>query len=249
MAAKREKLSLRKKRREWPVTMCQGFRIRHMREESKPGAGDGSFMADVCAHGKRDRKCFATLAEAKTFCEQKKVEAQNHGAQAFTIADRDRADLAEARKRLRDAPLLEAVDFFLRHQPQGESRTVTQLVEEYLAAPGRRGRKVVTRRPHTVAGAKWRLRAFAARFGETLIHELSSGDITKWLDINQWHGINRKHYLANVTAAYNFAIRKGYTSFNPTTEIERLEVPDSEPEIMTPAEVRKLLKIAPMVRS
>ncbi len=226
----------KRSRRKYKVTNHAGFNIRQI--------GENSFMADVCSHGQRERKCFSKISEAKTFCELKGIEAQNIGAAAFDITDRDRIEFVEARKLLGTIPVLEAVEFYLKHhRPNRVGITVEELITAYLTAPGKRGRnKAVNRRPDTIRSATWRLKAFTREFGNRKAYEVTESDIESWLDENKWQGQNRKHYLANVHALFDYARRKRLLTLNPAAEIEKPDVEEPAPEIMQPADVRTLLR-------
>src|ERR1035437_1622401 len=177
-------------KRKYPVTKYEGGRIRHL--------GENKFMADFCAFGHRDRNQFKTIAEAKTFIDQKKIEAKNKGSGAFSIGDRDRLDIAEARKKIGGRPLAEIVEFWITHHPTGEPKTMSALIEEFLAASGRRGKKIVVRREATTEGHRKRLLSLDKAFDGQGAHEVTQGDIEQWLDVHGWTGLNRRHYLTTV---------------------------------------------------
>lgn len=217
-----------------PVTKYEGSRIRQ--------TGPSAFLADFCALGQRDRKRFKSLAAAKTYLHQKNLETKNKGRAAFAIGDRDRLDIAEARKKIGDRPLVEIVEFWITHHPTGELKTVSALIEEFLAASGRRGKKIVVRREATIEGHRKRLLKFGEAFDNQLANEITQGDIKQWLDVHGWSGLNRRHYLATVRALFNHALRKNYIVMNPAEKIELPAVGSSEPVIMAMEDVDKYLQ-------
>lgn len=217
-----------------PVTMYEGTRIRHMVKRD-------TWQVDYCALGKRERKRFKTLPEAKTWVDQKNIETKNIGRAAFGLDDRDRRDVAEARKKLGTVPLSAVFDFWFTHHPVGEQKTVEQIVDEFLSAPGRRGNKIVERREHTTEGHRKRLSPFGEAFGKHPAHEVTQGDVEQWLDVHGWTGLNRRHYVASVRALFNFAVRKQYVSMNPANKIELPDAGTAEPTIMAVGEVEKYL--------
>lgn len=226
-----------RKRRKYKVTEYSGQKIRHV----KPN----SFMADFHMLGRRERKCFETIAEAKTFIDQKKIEAQNKGREAFHVSNQDRMDIAEARRRIGSTPLSEIVNFWITHHPAGDSKTVEAVTDEFLSAPGRRGRKLIKRREATTLGHKWRLNNFLKDFADRSIAEITTEDIKQWLAANNWEGINQRHYLASVRALFNYAIRKKYASINPAEGegIELVESAASDPSIMSINDITQYLNI------
>lgn len=218
-----------------PVTMYQGSRIRHITERK-------CWQADFTALGKRDRKRFKTLSEAKTWIDQKKIEIANRGKAAFSMTSQDRLDIADARKWLGAVSLSDVFNFWKAHHPAGEQKTVEQLKDEFLKAPGRRGKKVIIRRAATIEGHRNRLLSFVATFGQYSANEITQTAIEEWLNINGWTGLNRRHYLASVRAMFAHAQRRGYVAFNAAENIELPDVNSEEPEIMTTDNISKYLQ-------
>ncbi|MBL7114691.1 MAG: tyrosine-type recombinase/integrase [Kiritimatiellae bacterium] len=197
------------------------------------------------SNGKRRFKLFATLGEARQECREQSTRLQNEGTEALSLTTEQRIDATKALGLLGDGVTLEdSATFYRKHFPANGSTSISDAINEYLAAPGRRGKKSVERRKATVDGASWRLKAFSAAFPAAMIHDISSNDITDWLNGGGWTGINRKHYLANVRALYSFACRKGYIEYNPADDVDSVDVPDSDPDILTPEEIEKILNAA-----
>lgn len=222
------------KHRKYPVILYRGARIRHIVERD-------CWHADFTALGKQERKRFKTMAAAKTFIDQKITETKSKGLAAFGVGDRDRLDVTEARKWLGAVPLSTVFDFWRTHHPLGEQKTVKQIIDEFLAAPGRRGTKAVKRRAATIEGHRKRLLPFGNTFGKHLAHDVQQGAIEKWLDANGWSGLNRRHYVASIRALFSFAVRKQFVVMNPATGIELPDAGTAEPVILTVADVEKYL--------
>ena len=192
------------------------------------------------ANGKRRRKHFETLDAAGQYCQQKRNEITNNGTAALGLSDLDRHEAAEARAKLGKVSILEAVDFWLKHhRPEGGTKTIDELVPVYLAALEKAGR-----RPHTIEGARKRAKMFAKDFGTTPAHEITTADIEKWLDDNDWQQLNRRHYIAAVHALMEYAIKQHLLTVNPAAAIDKPAVMPKAPEILTPEQVRALLVAA-----
>jgi integrase len=222
------------KRRKYPVTMYHGTRIRYITDRD-------CWHVDYTALGKQDRKRFPTLAKAKTYVDQKDAEIKNKGQAAFGLGDRDRLDVTDARQWLGTVSLSTVFDFWRTHHPIGERQTVEQVMDAFLDAPGRRGKKIVERREATTEGHRKRLLSFGRNFGAHMAHEVGQGAIEQWLDVNGWRGLNRRHYLASVRALFAFAVRKQYVATNPAAGIELPDAAAGEPDIMTVEAVEKYL--------
>lgn len=201
------------------------------------------YQVDEGTHdGKRRRVRFATLAEAEAHCRQMRAELTNKGTAALTLSDRDRLEAAEARAALGNITIMEAVRFYLKHKSPGAAGiTVADLIEQYLAAPGRRGNKAIVRRERTIRAARNRLEAFKTAFGTRPAADIGRTDIEAWTAAEGWAGLNLRNYVANVRALYAFAIRKELLAMNPAEKIEVAENPEARrPRILAPVKVRAL---------
>lgn len=216
----------------YPVTTYRGTRVRKM--------GAEVFAVDFTALGQQERKRFKTLPEAKTWIDAKIIETGNKGRAAFTLDDRDRLDISEARKWLR-VPLSEVFGFWKLHHPEGEQKLISAIIEEFLDAPGRRGKKIVARRESTVTNHRMRLASFLEVFGDRPANTITTADVRTWLDLRKGAALNRKHYLASARAAFNYAVSKQYVPANPALQIDLPDAKSEEPAIMTVDAVRRYL--------
>lgn len=229
--------------KKYPVIKYQGSRIRHITERD-------CYQADFSANGHRDRKRFKTLADAKTWIDQKRVESVNLGRQAFSISDRDRIAITEARQsgKLGEVDLQDVIEYWLERHPTGEQKTIYEVVGAFLDAPGRRGGRAVKRRERTEDNHRKRLARFVDAFGERSPSEIETSDIEAWLDVNGWHGLNARNYLSSVRSMFRFAVLKGWALDDPTAKIELPESHSPEPEIMPVAHVDKYLAAVAAIR-
>ncbi|TAN36508.1 MAG: hypothetical protein EPN23_08455 [Verrucomicrobia bacterium] len=212
-------------RRKW---LHQGAIIRQRRD---------AFQVEINEGGKRYRKSLASLAEAKTHIEQKLIEIGNRGAAAFALNDRQRHEAIEAFKQLGNIPLSKAVAFYLRHhKPTGGTRTVNEMLTDYLDTKTKAGR-----RQDTLTDIKCRIGMLAKTFGERPMHTLTTTELTEWLDANNYQGVSRANYARAFVGFFGFAIKKGLMDFNPATNIEKVELDETLPEIFTVTEAERLL--------
>ena len=196
--------------------------------------------------GKRRRVRFEHLKQAQQHCQRLRTDLLNKGTAGQNLSDRDRVEAAEARAALGAVPIMDAVRFYLRHHATGAAgMTVADLIAEYLKAPGRRGGKLIERRPVTVEAARKRLAPFGDTFGKRAVSDITRPDVEGWLDAGGWSGLNRRHYLANARALYGYAVRKAYVALNPAEGVELPEDPEAvPPAILTPKQVAAVLKAA-----
>ncbi len=205
---------------------------------------NGTFQIDFHTHGKRVRKVFKTLAEAKTDIAQRKVEVINQGRAAFDISDQDRLDIAMIRRTI-TVPLLKLADFWTEHHPANAAQmTVEELTAAFLDAHGRRGRRNVgIRRAATQNDHKWRLGVFCKTFGTRQAGTITTADVESWLTVNGWKGLHCHHFFSAVRALFNFGVREKAITINPVANEALVlpELPDTDPDIMPVKQVASYL--------
>ena len=220
-----------------------------------------SFQVEINFRGKRMRETRATLAEARTWAEQKQTELRNEGISSLSLSAGDRNDAAKAKKllpqgtsleqavrdyaaavnRLETASLGDAVDFYLRHhRPVGGVRTVTDLLKEYLVAKEKLGR-----RSATIKDIEQRVNRFAESFIDRHVHTITAAEIDAWLDKEQHSGQTRLNYMTVLCGFFSYARRLGLIESNPADRghLERPRMDEHLPEIFSVASVDKLLTV------
>jgi len=220
-----------------------------------------SFQVEFNHNGNRERQSWATLKEAKVYAKQKSIELLNEGVAAFDLSLEQRQDAAkafklqpgvslatamkdyaDAIKRLEKVPLKNAIDFYLRHhKPAGGIRTFSSLVQEYLAAKEKSGR-----RKASILDIKYRLGIANKSFGERHIHTIVSRELDDWLDQNQYTGQTRINHLRIMSGFFNYARKLGLIENNPADKnaIDRPKLDEHLPEILTVGNVERLLRAA-----
>ena len=147
---------------------------------------------------------------------------------------------AEAWQKLGGVSLLEAVNFFLRHHPQGLPRkTIAEVLEEMLAAKRADGASEVY-----LQDLRWRLEQFRDAVGGTLA-SATAPVIENFLRGLKHGGCSRNSYRKKIGTLLHFAERRGYL-LRGDRRIElvaRAKEAASEIEIFTPREMRKLLGV------
>ena len=82
------------------------------------------------------------------------------------------------------------------------------------------------------------------RFGSTLASDISTRDITDWLNAMPVSLRTKENHRSYSVQIFNAAIREGLLNENPVTKIEKFEGEDEEPKILTPDQVSLLLEVA-----
>jgi integrase len=196
------------------------------------------FQAEINEHGTRHRQTFDSLGAAKTHIEQKRIALTNRGTAAFALTDKQLNDAVDAFRKLGAVTLDRAVAFYLRHhQPVGGTRTVKELLADYLEAKTRAGR-----RPDSLSDIKCRIGKLAEDFGDRPVHTITTAELTKWLDRNKYKDVSRANYKRVIAGFFRFAVKKGLLDNNPATDIEKVELDETLPEIFTVSETERFLQ-------
>lgn len=222
--------------------------------------------------GKRKRERFGALDEARTRGRQV-LDALMKGhidAPDMTVGDRDSyfnalkylegtnislesacKDIAEASRILGGVSVVQAArDYAKRHNGTVATRTVRQVVDEFLKAKreGRatrlraNGRKVSERYLYEL---ERKLGAFAKRFHHP-IGMVSSEEINKFIAGMDVEGRTKNNYIQAINVLFEFAKKQKYLprDHEVMDEIEAAAESDFAIEIFTPDELEKLLKHA-----
>lgn len=125
--------------------------------------------------------------------------------------------------------------------PPTATHTVTELVNEFLRAKARAGRSDRYLRQLRVS-----LKSFSAGRSRTVIDQVTTQEIEKWLNGQEWAGKTMRGYLADVRTLFAFAVRRGLLARSPAAGVE-LPVCDSSSAGITvhaPDQVRTVLDTA-----
>jgi integrase len=141
------------------------------------------------------------------------------------------------------ASLLDAVQFYLSHQPaEASPRTVDQVYTEMLVARAQDGLS-----QNTLADYRSRLGRFAREFDACPLSALDSRHLDDWLRRLDVHRRTRNNYRGNLLDFVRFARRRGYMpkDWDPLDQVPRLKNEPVQIDIFTPEELTKLLGAAP----
>ncbi len=214
---------------------------------------------------KRIKKRFSDLEEAKQEAELAVTKLANGEGQVLRLTSLDRANYLQALETLRPrgrqlnlavaeyaevmkllppgVSLREAVtDFARRSDTVRESRTVPQLVAEYIAAKVKAGKSEAHLRD---------MRLRMTRFGGVFqipVVQLTGKMLQTWLDGLTVANRTKLNEFRHVRSLLNFAVRRKYAPRDLLDElggVERPEVTASPTLIFSPADLRELFATAP----
>lgn len=94
---------------------------------------EGYYLCDLMSEGKRVKKCFKTLADAKSWAESKKLDLKNQGIASLELPEGIRLEVARLLKDLKGrATLSDCVKYWLDRNPDGTSETWDETCAKYL---------------------------------------------------------------------------------------------------------------------
>lgn len=212
------------------------------------GQGLFSWQVDCgVVSGRRVQVSYKTKDAADAELARLKGEVKRVGNMAFALTDGDRLAYVGLRERLADvgATLEQAVAFFLSHaKPARGAITVADMIAACLVAKAADGH-----RPRYVGQLKCSALSFSrAGFGTRLAHEITSGDVERWLRSNQWANKTWNVYLGDLRTVFAWGIDRGYVTLNPCVGVRRKKLDDNEVAFLRAAQCRALLERAALVR-
>lgn len=204
--------------------------------------GKSMLVVDARIKGKGERRYFDTKGEAEGWAQQQRVRRVNEGVSGATIPERLRVEAVECQGRLEphNATLSQAVDFFLKHaKPAGGHRKIAVLVDEFIAAKRRAGRRDEYLRVQSSV-----LGLFSKAYPEAHAHEITGADVEKWLDTRGASLRTRRNYQNDIRNLFGYAVKHGYAAGNPVDRLEKITLDDKAVEILTVKQAGALLGAA-----
>ncbi len=149
-------------------------------------------MVDFMRDGKRVRKGYEDLAEAKKFCRARALEIKNDGTRTMALPQPVREDALKAMKLLEGSgvTILAAVQDYLRRHPMTVTQTVEETCDKYLAAM-----RVEGRRELSIYEKDLKFRALKQSLGETPIGALDDADIEVWAKAREVGKLTTEAYV------------------------------------------------------
>jgi integrase len=211
---------------------------------NKPFAGK-AFRVVGYKGDTRKQFWFATKEEAEADARDRNFQLASHGS-SLEMSTLDRADAWNAQAVL--APfkvsLLEAATHYAAFaRARAKSKPLDAFVREHKAEM--QGRvDAGTLKAGALKAAKETFVKITDRFGSTLLSDITSEEITAWLNLMDVAQRTRERHRSYTVQIFNAAIRAKLITVNPAEEIATYRSDDEEPHILTPEQVSVLLKVA-----
>jgi len=137
----------------------------------------GYYVVDFQIGGRRVRKGFPSLEQAKTFCQEKRVEITNKGTQTLNLPEKVRADALAAMRVLQGTgvSILAAAEDYVRRHPTTLGETVRQTCDRYLETMQSNGRRSLS-----IYEKRLKFNALCKAMGETSTAAVDEADIRAW---------------------------------------------------------------------
>ncbi len=180
------------------------------------------------------------MEAARLRCQQLHNERTQEGLRAFDLPRRARADANEAIALLKGrATILEAVQFWCDHHPDGIATTLRQLVDALLADLTRRHC-----RPRTMDNVRHRLGKLCHDFGDRPACTITTSDLLQWLEVRGGGPTNTNNFRRSFRSLFNFAIKRGVVTRNPVAAIEPIHSDARMPAHWPAPQVAAVLRAA-----
>jgi integrase len=199
-------------------------------------------IAGLYQSGKRVRRFFEKKAEAETFVRQLEIKAENLGSRATHIDPRLHVMAIECHDRL--APygktLADATDFLCKHLDATErSCTLDELVTGFLQMKELDGAK-----KRYMEELRNRLGHFQRVFGSRTVATITHRDCDDWLRALRQAPRSRNNYRRVLSVLFAYSVSRGFCGENPIAKTAKARVADKPVEVLTPAQMRRLLESA-----
>ena len=220
------------KRRQTPSITHAGITIREVRA--------GYYMIDVFRQGRRERKCFDSLDDAKVHAEQLAIAIKNEGASVLDLAPDQRQDAVNAIREARGAvTLLDAVKYWIIHNGIAQGVTVREIVDKWTSALRAQGC-----RETTLAEREQKTNRLCNDLGDTVAASITRETITGWMDGYRLAGQTRDGYRRCYRAMFQYALEENMLAVNPVSGIKKIRMDEKMPECFTVMQAAAIMQAA-----
>jgi integrase len=206
-------------------------------------------VAEVNINYKRMRASFDTEGEAEKWITGKRTTLQEHGQQVAFASDRLIRDATEASKLLDGAATLtQAAQLWIQtYRPHGGDMTVADAFERFRAS-----KEKAKLRHRSIKNLKQALGSFVGRYDQRLVSSITTADIITWADSLKLAPYGFKWTIGHARSFFEYCrTALKVCGRNPLIEDGKYhsaiifpEITEREPEILAPAEVKKILHAA-----
>jgi integrase len=197
----------------------------------------GYYMIDHQRNGRRERRCFTSMTEAKTYAAMLAVAIRNEGSAVLDLSPDQRIDAVKA-IRLADGAvsLHDAVAFWMRHNGLTKGLTLAEVADKWLFALRAQGC-----RDTTLAEREQKLTRLIRAMGDRAVANITRDTLVGWLDEMKLTGATRDGYRRCYRAMLQFAVEENMLAANPAAGIKRVRMDERLPTPFTVKQVAAIM--------
>ncbi len=205
-------LPLRKRGRKW---LCDYRKL------------GSKFYPEDCPSG---RKLYATKSEAEGAAQLAVKDFDASRNTAFDFTPELRRIALNAFQELRDynpEALIEAAKLYKEQvNPGAQRRTVKEAFAEFMTSHEGAGNA-----QKTLDGYRFHIGRLANDLGERYIHEVTAGELERWLDGKNLGDVNRRNYRRYAVMFWRFCLVREYCRINPAAQVTQGRLKRKSPGI------------------
>ena len=192
------------------------------------------WMLNFTENGRQRRLSFKTKREAKAHWDAR----PNLGAFWHGLDDGQRAQIIAAWKRCQ-ADGVSLIDCVVGNNGKANPIALAESVQLFIKA-----KRKIGLRERSLTDLATSLRSFCAATTSSLVGEIKTPHIERFLDGRDVRPKRRNVLRGNLVNFFNWAIASGYATVNPALAVERAIEDDAPVRVLTPAQTRELLRCA-----
>ena len=197
--------------------------------------------------GRRTFKPFPTLAAAQAFQRRcLEIEARKKPVDLRDLNESTRHEVLAALAKLRDhnATISQAVDFFIKHaNPARGDASISEVMAKFRSAKATAGMSS----KYLGNSESSFFTPFKRHFDDCVMSDLTTESCQSYLDNHKaWTATTTRSHIRHLSVLCNFAIEKGYMSYNPFSKVQKPKRPPSTSRhrVATVDNVIKILNFA-----
>jgi len=190
--------------------------------------------------GKRVRRHFSKKADAEAYHRDLLAKAQIAGTAGLVMDAEMRAEYFAARQILAGVPLLDAVRYYVRHNPVGDANVpLAGVVDDFIEDKRRAGRS-----ENTIRDLESRLRVFMAGSSVTQARDFTAEAVRRYLQALPGGPVTLRNHRACLSVFGGWLARKRIIPENPVRDVERVRYDQAVPAVLTPQDAEKVMRKA-----
>ena len=232
----------RKKPRKQPAIDYKGWKIRRVAEDVWQSDNMGKFWHKDERTGKltkkRERHYHKSEEAAKGYIVGKQAEYNEQGAGATALTTVQREEALQAYRDLDGrATIAQAVNFWMKHHPDGTSATLQEMVSAWLAEQAKNGM-----RPGTIKLNRQRLDGLMQEMGKDApCVSITTQALKDYLEGLNCAPITRNGVRRCIRAFFQYCVDREIMEANPVAKIKPAKLDDRMPDFMTDKQVQKFM--------